>query len=428
MKPSPPNAAARSRDRWILAASAVLALSPYLAYHSLFGRLFWFGDDISQMDQIDAFGFWHWTFSFYGENFIPLFKGLWGGVALVTGGSYAEFIAVIWLNHALNVALFGRLMRTCGLSWAAVLFAQVVFGLTPITIETLGFSVEWAVLLSITFMLLALDNAFRPQFRLSSLAWILASVLTFVKGVLTGPLVALAVLLLEGHGPRPPFSKRAVQAGVYLLPSVAIGLLIALQAEGNHRHMAGHGAEAAVYGLWYWCLNPASTLFSVESWGWRTVTVLGLAKIILVACTLRNSRGGQRSLFVVLVAFDVANAVLLGVGRFNFGLTTAVSSRYQYASLIGILPLAGFWFSRGLERLPAPAKVRGFISSAVLATLALILLRQWSPVIESWSGWRGTDPRRILVTEPSPPPAAVPGYPGFPTARAKELIAKYHLH
>jgi hypothetical protein len=412
----------------MLVASGVLALVPYVAYHGLFGRLFWFGDDISQMDQIDISGFWHWTCSFYGENFIPVFKALWGGVALVTGGSYATFIAVIWLNHGLNVALFGRLMRTCGLSWAAVLFAQVIFGLTPITVETLGFSVEWSVLLSVTFMLLALDNVFRPRFKGASLAWILLSVLTFVKGVLTGPLLALAVLLPEGNGPRPPFSRRAMQAAFYLLPSVAIGLLIALQAEGNHRHMAGHGAEAAVYGTWYWCLNPTTRLFAVESWGWRTVVALGLAKLILIAWTLRHSRGSQRSLFIVLVAFDVANAVLLGVGRFNFGITTAVSSRYQYASLMGILPLAGFWFAWALEKLPAPAKVRGFVSAAVLATLALVLCTQWSPTIESWSGWRGTEPRRILVTDSSPPPAAVPGYPGFPTARAKELIAKYNLH
>ncbi len=404
------------------------AFLPFVVFHRLFARLYWFGDDFDQIDLIDRLGFWRWMWRFYGENLVPLFKLLWGSCVLGFGGSYAVMIAIIWLNHALNVVLLGRLMRTCGQTWPAVCFALVVFGLTPVTIETLAFSVEWSVVLSMTFMLAGLDRVFLRPFRWASGAWALASVLSFVKGVLAGPLFALASLLPKGAGPRERPALRAAQAAWYILPSVVVSALIAGLAEGNHRHMAGHALDAIVYGLWYYGLNPLYGLFSVESWGWHTVVVLGLVKIALIVWTLALSRGKQRALFMVLVAFDLANAVLLGVGRFNFGLLTAVSSRYQYASLIGILPLAGFWFARTWEGLMAPAAVRHAVLVILLLALGLSLLKQWSSDMGQWSGWRGTEPRRILLVEAAPGPRSVPGYPGFSTQRAKDLIAKYHLH
>jgi hypothetical protein len=97
-----------------------------------------------------------------------------------------------------------------------------------------------------------------------------------------------------------------------------------------------------VYAVWYFCLNPAYGLFSVTSWGWQTVVMLGAVKVGLIVWTFLRSRGTLRALFAVLVSFDLASAMLLGIGRFNLGLSTAISSRYQYTSLIGILPLPGF--------------------------------------------------------------------------------------
>jgi hypothetical protein len=178
---------------------------------------------------------------FYGKNLVPLFKLLWGGCVLLFGGSYDKIIAMVWLNHALKVMLLGQLMRTCGLSWTAVLFAQVVFGLTPATIETLAFSVEWSVVLSTTFMLLALDGVFRPPFRWTSVAWAAASALSFVKSVLTGPLLALASLWAEGDGPRERLPRRFSHSAMYVLPSAIVGLLVAELAQGNHRHMGVMG-------------------------------------------------------------------------------------------------------------------------------------------------------------------------------------------
>jgi hypothetical protein len=48
--------------------------------------------------------------------------------------------------------------------------------------------------------------------------------------------------------------------------------------------------------------------------------------------------------------------------------------------------------------------------------------------MSSWSVWRGSEVHRVLVEDPFPGRNAVPGYPGFPMDRARELIRKYHLH
>src|ERR1039458_228114 len=69
-----------SSDRWILLAAGCLALAPFVAYHRLFGRLYWFGDEFDLIDQIDRIGFWRWIWLVFAANFVPVFKLLWGVV------------------------------------------------------------------------------------------------------------------------------------------------------------------------------------------------------------------------------------------------------------------------------------------------------------------------------------------------------------
>jgi hypothetical protein len=337
-------------------------------------------------------------------------------------------LSVAWLTHAVNVALLGRVMRACGLSWVAVVFAQVAFGLPPANIETLAWTVQWSAVLSVMFMLLALDGFFRAPTGPASFAWAAASALSFSRGVLAGPLLALGSLWPGGdRAPAGP-AKRAIRAACYLLPAAAVAALIAVLATGNHQHMKGHWGEAAAFGTWYYCLNPAYHLLSVESWGWRTVVLLGLCKLALAGWAILRSQGRQRLLFVLLVAFDLGNAALLGIGRYHTGLLATVSSRYQYASLIGIAPLAGFWASRQWDRIPLPAVLRSLAASVLLAAGALHLCRQWGGELDPFTDSRGTESRRILLLEANPDPHSVPGIPGLPMDRARAIIAKYGLH
>jgi hypothetical protein len=418
---SPRDRPAASRDGWVLLASACLALIPYLAHLGIFSRLFWFGDEFDLIDQMNRLGFWHWVWLVFAENFVPVFKVLWGGGVLLFGGSYAAVICAVWLLHALNVWLLGRLMRACELPWAAVFFAQAAFGLTSGNIETLAWSVQGSAVLSVTFMLLALLGFLNAPARPASYAWSAASALSFSRGVLTGPVLACASLCAGD-------ARRLVRAACYLVPSVIVALLILGLATGNQQHMGGHWADAAAFGSWCYCLNPLYLLLGFESWGWRTFIVLGLLKISLVAWSLARSGGRLRLLFAMLVALDLGNAVLLGIGRYHTGLASVVSSRYQYAALICLAPLGGYWFSRLCERVRRPALVRYALAPVLLIIFAAALCRQWSGALEPFTAQRGSESRRILFAEAAPAADSVPGIPGLPMDRAKALITKYHLH
>jgi hypothetical protein len=412
-----------SREFWIPFILGLVALAPYVAYHAMFIRLYWFGDEFDLINQMDLHGFWRWTWLAFSENFVPLFKVLWGGCVLAFGGSYAAMIAIVWLTHALIVVILGRLMRACGLSWTAVLVAQVVFGLAPSNLETLAWSIQWSAMLSVAFMLLAFDSFFRRPFTLAPAAWVAASGLTFLRGVLTGVLLAAASSLgAESH------RKRAGYALAYLLPAALVGVLyVAMVPTGNHRHMEGHYGDAVLYGAWYYCMNPAHYLLGMKSVGQPTLIGLGILKVALVGWGIARGRGNTRTLFVLLLAFDLGNAVLLGVGRYHTGLSTAMSSRYQYASLIACLPTVGFWVSHLWSLVPVPSGPRRLAFSVLLAATAIALCHRWPTELDAFTAWRGTDSRRLLHGNPDAS-QAVPGYPGFPMDRAMELIERYDLH
>jgi hypothetical protein len=410
---------------WKLIASAGVAMAPYVIYHHLFTQLFWFGDEFDLIDQIDRIGFWHWACLPFAENFVPLFKILWGAAVFGFGGSYAAMIAIVWLTHAFNVALLGRLMRTCGLSWTAVFFAQVIFGLTSANCETLGWSVQWSAMLSVTFMLVALEGIFRASTLSLPLGWVAASGLSFSRGVLTGPVVSIAYLMRPGD--RGSLRRIALALAI-LLPALAIACLIYALADGNQHSMGGHIAQAAVFGLWYFLLNPLFLIFSVESWGWRTTVALGAIKVALYCWALLRSRGRPRRLLVALLVFDLGNAALLGIGRYHTGLAAAVSSRYQYAALIAAAPCVGFLFSRQMERFSSIPALGRVFAGALLLAVAAILCSQWGGVLTPFAQTRGTYSRRILLEDFQGDPEPVPGIPGLPMDRAKQLIAKYRLH
>jgi len=166
----------------------------------------------------------------------------------------------------------------------------------------------------------------------------------------------------------------------------------------------------------------------VESYGWHTVAALGLLKVTLVVWAFARSTGRVRVLFAMLLAFEMGNAALLGIGRYHTGILTTLASRYQYASLIGIAPMVGFWFSRMCGRVPGPASAGRAIAAVVLVALGVSMVRSWGPELEPFTAWRGTESRRIVLVDPNPRPDAVPGIPGLSMDRARLLVSKYRLH
>jgi hypothetical protein len=415
----------------------LIALVPLLWQRAAFAELFWFGDEWDLLSQIDRMGFWNWTWHVFAENFVPVFKLLWGGGVYLFSGSYLAMLVLMWLTHAINTIQLGRVLRAAGFSWFAVLLTQAVFGLTAVNIETLGWTVQWSAVLATTFMLFALEWHVRRPAHTGPLSWrrhgvllllSAGSALSFSRGVLTGAVLALGSFLPSADAGPSRLGRRALGAAVFLLPAMVVALIIVVFASGNHQKLSGHLADAALYGLWYFCLNPLHRLVAIDSWGPVTTTLAGVIKVALMAWVLVRSKGSPRRLLVLLLAFDLGNSALLGIGRYHTGLETSISSRYQYGALVGVLPFAGLWLDLLWQRVPPLFHRWQLVPAAVVIAAALLAARPWARDAAEFARGRGTVTRELLQQPAPPAMGAVPGIPFLSTERAKELAARYHLH
>ncbi|MFT3867599.1 MAG: hypothetical protein QM715_03770 [Nibricoccus sp.] len=425
------------RDTLLLALGGALALAPFVLLQSEFSKLFWFGDDWDLLDQIQRMGTWKWTWQVFAENFVPLFKLLWsGGVHLFHGG-YFGMLVLLWLTHAFNTYQFGRVLRRHGFSWFSSLVCQIVFGLTPANLETLGWSTQWSAVLATTFLLIGLERIAQNEPHMSQPTWkhvlmlvvfSTASALSFSRGILTGAIFALACLWPAPHG--LSFAQRLLQAALYTLPGFIVAVLIMSLATGNHQNFNGHLLDAADYALWVFCMNPLYRLVEMDSWGLHTIAILGISKVLLVGWGLLRCDRRQRMLLILLLAFDFGNAALLGIGRYHTGLVTTISSRYQYSTLIATLPYIAIWIEyMVVVKLGSTPRLQ---RSAIVVAIVLILVlssHRWPNEIRGFAQTRGSDTRKIIFTDPNPPEnGAIPGISFLSTARAKELTKHYNLH
>ncbi|MBM3853655.1 MAG: hypothetical protein FJ399_10930, partial [Verrucomicrobia bacterium] len=340
-------------DRALPWLGSTLALAPALWCARALADLWWFGDDWDLLDQIHRLGFWRWTLLPFAENFVPLFKLLWGGLVVAGGGSYTPLIAALWLTHALNTALFFRLLRAAGFGLTANGFATALFAVAAVNIETLAWSVQWSAILAITFFLLAAHRLVRSSTDRASFGWALAaslavlsaaSALSFSRGVLTGAALAVACLL-PLFQPAAAWRNRWRLALACLLPAVAVAVTILMLSPGNARSLGESWYAAVQFGFCYWAATPLHRLLDSATWHWPIVIALAGVKAALVVLVFRRATPSQRLLLALLLIYDLGNAALLGIGRHHTGLRAANSERYYYVALLCTLPFLGLAFS-----------------------------------------------------------------------------------
>lgn len=425
-------------SRWFPWIAGICALLPFLIWYREFKELFWFGDDFFLLDQIAQMGMIKWTTLVFSENFVPLFKVLWGNAVFLFGGSYLAMLWLLWLSHALNTFFFARILNSAGFSKIATLFSVMIFAISPVNIETLGWSVQWSAVLATNFLLIGLWWLERNREHLDGFSWRIhlplfifatASACSFSRGVLTGAVMALGCLLPTILCFRPRlFSKKLPGALLCLLPALAVAIVIKLSSSGNHQHMTGHWGEILAFGASYFLLNPAHALLGNTSLHPVTMMLIATFKIGLVIAALRLSRGRVLHTLLLLLAFDLGNALLLGIGRYHTGFLAAMSSRYQYSSLIAALPFAGVILSTLISRIPR-LKPRRWITIVTMILIAAYSLWGWPATLAKFTGWRGTEVRRLLA-EPTTndPSVMVPTLEFMHIERAKALQRAYDLH
>ena len=434
--PSIPDAHWRRRLPWL---AGLFALTPFLLWHRQFAELYWFGDDFFLVNEIAMMGLKHWLFEFFTESFVPLFKLGWGGALQLSGGSYLAMLWLLWLTHAANTLLLGRILLRTGFPWFAALFAQLVFALTPGNLETLAWSVQWSAVLATLFMLLGLlwlENrsadrevwSWRVHVPLALFA--AASACSFARGVLTGGVLALAVLTPDLLGGNWRLLLRRIPAAILcLVPAIAVTLAILVIPNGNQHAIGSHLSDIARFASTFLFLSPWHQLLGFAEITPGSVALLASLKIALVGGGLAVARGRVRVMLVVLLAYDVSNALLLGIGRYHTGIQAALGPRYLYSSLIAALPSAGLLLAHFTARFVTRALPRRIAATALLALLSWRLLCGWPDVLAPFVAWRGTAMRQHMQAPYTTDPAAtVPALDLMHIERAKALQRTYNLH
>lgn len=399
----------------VIWTAGLASLLPLVVFSHSFQQLYFFHDDWELLDGAARSNLWEWLFQpFLGESIIPVFKLLWLGAVRLFGGGYFAMICLLWATHLANCLLFGWLLARFRVSPAGIGFAVLTFGLAWSNIETLGWSMQWCLLLALLFFLVAWHWLLRIMEGGRGVAGyvlcLLASALSSSRGIVCGLLLALFVLLSPAARKRKTFLC-AVSIAPPVLAALAMYLFVV-------RHGSGRDLTAALsYGAHYFLLNPLYHLLSIpkKTVGTLALLLYGILKIAVIVWALWKADTRLRLLLLVLVAFDLANAAALGFARFHTGLDTTVSSRYQYLSLFCFGPMAGLLVAR-------PKRLA---RAAVFLVWIPLLVYPWKRHAPRWAGWRGVQIRERLAEVPDSShfdPSSVTA------GRARELVTLYHLH
>lgn len=399
----------------IVAGSAVISILPLFAYWRQFNALFFFHDDFLLLHELAGSTLFRWIMHpFAGESIFPLFKFLWIVVVRSSGGSYMTLVVLQWLTHLAICVVFGWLLIRLRMPAAAAGFAVLTFGLASSNIETLTWSIQWNAQLNMLFFLLAWHALVTIMERKTGVGWhvwyvfcIVAGTLCSSRGVVCGLMLAL-FLVLSGQGIRRKWLCIASVAPTALLV-LATWLFVPPFKETQLGHFT--------YSLHYFMMNPLYLLLPIRRYpgNMNSIVFFGGIKIVVMAWAFYKSDRRLYPLLVTLVAFDLATAAALGYARTYTGLSTAVSSRYQYISLFVFGPLCGVIM----------AGWRSELKVVVFVLWIWLLAYRWDYSINHWAVLRGTAIRNALAQNP---PNATFDPSKLSTAEGRKLIDQYRLH
>lgn len=441
-------------DRALVLLAVLAPLLGFIFLYPQLKLLFWFGDELHLLSEIRHEGYWKWVTSNFAENFVPLFKLLWGGGVFVFGGSYFAMVLTVWITHAVNAALIASLLHQMRVPALGIAFGVITFSLSHSTHESLGWTVQWSAVLANTFLLAALNilasamrSTITPTRAALCIVSVVASSMCFSRGILVCATVSFAALvwaltLYKARDVKGGFSYLLVGCGA-LVPAVLSSIMIFKGSTGNHQSFLSFEPEVMrkmyYFALHAFAMNPLSRLFGDDNVSWNELYVCLAIKAVVVVwafAVVRRYGAVACTILITFFAFELGSSILLGIGRYHTELRFAIGSRYQYEYLISLAPFIAV----------ALGSIRDFSSGqkhqdTVLPILRLgfvawlcILAWQWPATIEHWSGWHGTEGRRALLEMSAPPPGMTGTqlWLGIPPIisyeEAKAVTREFRLH
>ncbi len=434
------NASERQLIPWVwILPFPLLSFLPLYRYWDSFSKFFYQGDEWDQLHQIESNGYFVWLFSFFGENFVPVFKLVWGSLLFLSDGNYHVFIFVSFSAHGVLVLLLGYLLRLWGFGLFSILFAQLVLALNYTNIELLSQSIQVSNLLSYGFLLLLLIFFFKPWLerrdystRLCLFLGILSALgaLTFARGVLNGVVVAAlgGILFFVGD----PDNRRLLRPAKYILiPSLIVGLILVIGSYFNGSAFAGSGTDGAsikTHFLYQIALNPWYQQIRDLPIRSSQAILLFELNLLVIFLALKWAKDFQRILILQLLVFFVGNAMVLAVGRNHLQLEHVAGWRYQYGVLLVFAPLSGLVLEKFISR--KPFRFLPLVSSfLILGFCGNWVFDHWKYYVPVWSEERGQHIRVSIENEDLADEGTdISRFEGVSNQRARELVKHFNLH
>lgn len=292
---------------WLMAFAALL---PFIVFAGELAKLYWFHDDWDMLDGASRLGLWRWAPQpFLGERVIPVSKLFSIAAVRLLGGSYFAMIALLFATHAVNVWLYGGILRRLQAPAIAIAFALATFGLAWSNIETLGWFTQLTSVLAMTFFLAAwlwlIAREPRGPAGIAGYTLLLdASALSSSRGIVSG----LVAALFTGRAGRRP---RLVVAAI--VPAAALMVVMKLVMAGRP---APRLQDAALFASYHWLLNPLYLLLPIPHKvpGGRAPLICGAIKTGVIALAWLRWRE-QRPLLAALLCFDLLTSAAAGYAR-----------------------------------------------------------------------------------------------------------------
>lgn len=417
---------------------SLLAILPLILFEKHIRKLFWFGDEFDLLNEFSGLGSYA-ILTPFAENFCPLFKLVWFQSVFWLDGQYFWIIAISWLIHVIIVLVFYKLLTSAGFDSFVSIFSASIFGIIPTNIETLTWSVQMSATLSMFFFVLGCHFQLKASDFNKSLSTTvvvglfmcaLLSALSFSRGVLTGVVYFWHTLVVSKFSLHK-LRKKILALLACLIPPAIVSSVIIISSQGNHSALSNLLESywgVVHFGLFNFFLNPILMMLNLGCSNDALNIVVGVSKTLIILAVLSRVDPKQRNLLLLLLIFDVGNSLLLGVGRFHTGLPAAISSRYQYASLICFLPFLGC-FIQLILCVFKDLRIKHTLHVFTIVLFATISLIRWNSEINSWVKWRGQEIREELKHNSlSPDSKMAPCVPeSMKLSKAKEIIEKFHL-
>lgn len=411
---------------------AILPCLVWVLNGGLLDQLIWFGDELFLLQEVSHLGVESWFVHPFAENFVPLFKILWLGVVDVSNGDYYWMITGLWLTHACNVWMVSYLLTRWGIGSGIPLIAgMTLFAVAPSMIESLGWGVQWSALLAATFFLLGLlvvETCRGPWGVVLFGLCGFASAVCFSRGVIwAGLLAAVPWVRSVGSSGR----ERCVWSVAPIVAAGAVALVIVTSSSGNHVRVGS--LEIIRYLGWllfFVCGNPLSSLITTYPPEGSWVLLYGIPKYVVIGAALLFVRDMPRArlLLLWLLCADIVNGAIVSLGRLHTDPRFAISSRYQYESLMLFVPFVVVV----LQHIASEVRWAYHSAVGVLCLWCVVACVRWRVVLEEWVEWRGTPGRLLLLSDTSFSEEEAHrwlGLPPFMTLNeAREVVESHNLH